>query len=338
MSDIRAVADKKGPFYQGSSTTLLLKVTDFDGTPIDPSSLSISIEGPTESGSAIVVLIDDALTLQVTTGFYVYEWDISDSQELGTYDITWEYVVDGETKYEYQEIVVTSSIDDTDRPPMYRGRNIAFRDVLTDYLCCAQSIPVYTEQSKTTRDYQTYSFSFPRWNQSSGIRIYRNQNVVNSGVEVNYFDGTVTFDDELTPQDTVNADYNFRWFSDEQLQNFLWSAVHTVNTYPPHSSYTLENIPDRYIPAVLYGASKDALRQLMMCLQFQQPQQVFGGREAAQQAFQGFQVLKENYEKDWEKLVEQKKFGPYPKTRLVVTPEYTLPGGRSRWFRYLFKG
>ena len=24
-------------------------------------------------------------------------------------------------------------------------------------------------------------------------------------------------------------------------------------------------------------------------------------------------------------------------TRAVVVPEYTLPGGRSRWFRYLFK-
>jgi len=73
-------------------------------------------------------------------------------------------------------------------------------------------------------------------------------------------------------------------------------------------------------------------------LQFQQPAQIFGGPEQAKQAFANFETLKQNYSSDWEKLLEQKKFGPYPTTRMVVTPEYTLPGGRSRWFRYLFKG
>jgi hypothetical protein len=87
----------------------------------------------------------------------------------------------------------------------------------------------------------------------------------------------------------------------------------------------------------LYGAAKDALRQLMLCVNFQQPAQVFGGPEQAAKAFANFDTLKQNYEKDAEKLLEQKKLGPYPKSRMVVTPEFTLPGGRSRWFRYLFK-
>ena len=110
-----------------------------------------------------------------------------------------------------------------------------------------------------------------------------------------------------------------------------------MNTYPPHSGYNLDTLPDRYFTTVLYGAIKDALRTLMGCLMFQQPAQVFGGTEEAAKAFSNFETLKQNYEKDWDKLVEQKKFGPYPKTRMVVTPEFTLPGGRSRWFRYLFK-
>ena len=39
------------------------------------------------------------------------------------------------------------------------------------------------------------------------------------------------------------------------------------------------------------------------------------------------------------KLYEQKKYGPYVGlTKTVTAPEFTLPGGRSRWFRYLFKG
>jgi hypothetical protein len=75
----------------------------------------------------------------------------------------------------------------------------------------------------------------------------------------------------------------------------------------------------------------------MFCLNFQQPAQVFGGTEEAGKAIANFETLKQNYEKDAEKLLEQKKLGPYPKSRMVVTPEFTLPGGRSRWFRYLFK-
>ena len=74
-----------------------------------------------------------------------------------------------------------------------------------------------------------------------------------------------------------------------------------------------------------------------MCLNFQEPALVFGGTDKAQQAFSNFESLKQNYEKDWDKMVDNKKFGPYPSGFNVSTPEYTLPGGRSRWFRYLFK-
>ena len=76
-----------------------------------------------------------------------------------------------------------------------------------------------------------------------------------------------------------------------------------------------------------------------MCLQFQQPQEVFGGPDAARQAFQNLETLKKNYEGDFNLLLEQKKYGSYVGlTKTVVTPEYTLPGGRSRWFRYLMGG
>jgi len=76
-----------------------------------------------------------------------------------------------------------------------------------------------------------------------------------------------------------------------------------------------------------------------MCLQFQQPQQVFGGPEGAQKAFSNLEILKKNYEEEWKLLYEMKKLGPYTNlTRSIVVPSYTLPGGRSRWFRMLFSG
>jgi len=132
-------------------------------------------------------------------------------------------------------------------------------------------------------------------------------------------------------------DYDFRWFSDEELDCFLNNALMSFNSYPPVRSYSLENVPAIHMPAILYGAAKDALRQMMMCLQFQEAQQVFGGPEAAKNAFSNIETLKQNYEKDWDKLTEVKKYGRYPRMSVMLVPEYTLPGGRSRWFRYLFK-
>jgi len=329
MSEIRSVASFRGNFKQGSIADLLIKITDFDGTPVDPSSITCSIYGPVESPSTDnETIVDASLPFQIASGYYVYSWDIDSAQTLGTYNATWTYVVDDETQTELQSVVVVDSQTNAGPSSFYTERLIAFREALEYHISCAQAIPVYFEQAKASRDNTTFKFTFDSWNQSSGVRIYKNSVIINSDAEVDYFKGAVTFDTQLLPQETVNADYNFRWFSEEQLTRFLVNSLNTVNTYAPHTGYNLDTIPDRFTPALLYGAAKDALRQLMLCINFQQPAQVFGGTENAQKAFSNFETLKQNYEKDWEKLLEQKKLGPYPKTRLVVTPEYTLPGGR----------
>jgi hypothetical protein len=46
--------------------------------------------------------------------------------------------------------------------------------------------------------------------------------------------------------------------------------------------------------------------------------------------------LYEAYKEDWEKLLEAKKVR-LPNIKTIITPEYTIPGGRSRMFRYLYK-
>jgi hypothetical protein len=323
----------RGKFVQGSTPNLLLKITDFDGTPLAPSSITCTITQGSASNSTEIV---SGTPFQGAIGFYVFEWELEADQEVGDYTVTWEYTTSElGTQTETQTVTVVESVT---APTFYTNRVIAFRDALEYHLSCAQSIPVYYEQAKPSRDRVKFEFSFNDWNQSPGVRIYRNGSIMNSGFDVDYFTGSVDFEDNLVDQDVVNADYNFRWFSDDDLNRFLGNAVQTVNAYPPNSGYYMENIPDRFIPVVLYGAAKDALRQLMMCLQFQQPAQIFGGMEEASRAFGNMETLKKNYEGDWEKLLEQKKYGPYPTSRAIVTPEYTLPGGRSRWFRYLFKG
>ncbi len=338
MSEIRSAASYRGSFKQGGVADLLLKITDFDGNPKDPSFIECKIEGPVESPSIDPPDIEDSSQpFQITTGYYVYSWDISSTQTVGDYLITWTYIVDNSESIELQTVTVVESADNTEPGTFYTERLIAFREALEFHISCSQSIPIYFEQSKPSRDNTKFEFSFANWNQSPGVKIYRNDNVVTSDAEIDYFNGTVTFDTQLLQQEKVNADYNFRWFDEDTLTRFLVNAVQNINTYPPFTTYNLDTVPDRYVPAVLYGAAADALRQLMFCVNFQQPAQIFGGPDEAQKVFGNFETLKQNYEKQLEPIMDNKKRGPFPLTLMIVTPEYTLPGGRSRWFRYLFK-
>ena len=321
-NDVRAVATYSGKFVQGSRATMMLKVTNFDGIAVDAEEISIAIYN--EDG--ITVSLDNTTPEFVTTGYYVYDWVVPDDQPNGEYTIVWSYIVDDIDKAEVQYVVVSEDAEDT---LLYSGRFLEFRMALEYHLSCAQSIPVYYEQAKPSRDNKTFRFTFKNWNQSADVKVYRNGKVVNEGVEVDFFNGKITFDETLAIQETVNCDYNFKWFKDEELNRFLNNAVQMINSFPPMTPYTIESVADRYIPAILYGAAKDALRQLMMCIQFQQPAQIFGGMEGAKSAFQGFDTLKQNFEKDWDKIIEAKRYGPYPSVRLISVPTHTLPGGRS---------
>ena len=323
----------KGKFRQGDTVDFILKLFDVDGTPVDPTYISCTISNVNDPSD--IDIVETATPYKINIGFYVYEWVIPDTQAEGRYSCTWDYTLTDGTFSETHYFVIS---EDATEPNVYNWRVSAFREALEYNISCAQHIPVYFEQARPTPDRKTYNFSFPNWNPSIGVKIYKNRQIVEDGYSIDYEKGVVVFEEDLLAQETINADYNFRWFTDDNIDRYTFNAVQTLNMYPPQSTYELLTVPDRYIPIILYGAAKDAIRQLLMCLQFQQPQMVFGGPEAAQKAFSNLETLKKNYESDWEKLLEQKKFGPYPRSALLITPEYTLPGGRSRWFRYLFKG
>lgn len=329
-SNIQSVADYRGTFEQDEASTLFLRITTFDGEPTDPSSISFVITDESDTE------IESGTPEKIVNGFYIYDWQIPAAQEPGTYTATWTYTVDGADYEEVQQFNVAAD-GETRLTSLYSDRLVSMRMALTVHLHCAQAIPVYNEQGIIEADSRTVTFNFPRWNQNIRTRIFLNEKPVTEGAVVDYFKGKVIFDSLLTEYDTVTCDYNFRWFDDAELDRFLQNALSIVNSYPPVGGYNLYNVPDRFIPHVLYGAAKDAIRHLLLCLQFQEPQEVFGGPEKAQTAFQQLETLKKNFEEDFRALLEQKKYGPYKGlTKAIVTPEYTLPGGRSRWFRYLF--
>ena len=48
-----------------------------------------------------------------------------------------------------------------------------------------------------------------------------------------------------------------------------------------------------------------------------------------------FQSMYKDYQSVWDEMAAGIKKA-LPGTNMIVVPEYTLPGGRARWFRYLF--
>lgn len=331
-SGIRAVADRRGSFIQHTRGTLFLRVTDIGGVAQDPSVVTCTIRDL--NGNVIHAGVPE----RASTGFFAFDWDIDANQATGAYEAVWSYKVDS-PKLEVQEIVV-SQMSAANPPSLYAGRILEFRISLEMMISGAQTIPVYRERARPSVDNKTFAFTFNKWNQSPGSRVYLNKQICQQSYTINYFKGSISFDDPLTEYDTVEVDYNFRWFSDEELDRFLSNAVGLVNMWPPvQRGVSLYNADDRFIPLILYGAAVDAIRNLMMRLQFQEPQMVFGGPEGAAKAYANFEGLKKNYEETWNKAIEQKKNGPYVGlTRTIVTPEFALPGGRSRWFRYMFSG
>ena len=328
-SSVRAVPDYKGTFVQGMVSSFFLRITNFDGNPIDPEQISFTVTDPSVNPAL------SGIPEKIAKGYFVFDWSVPSDQTVGKHLITWTYTIDDVTNYELQSVVISASGAST---AFYSTRIAIFRSALTYFLREAQNIPVYQEQSKPSRDQKKYEFTFPRWNQTPGVRIYRNQEIMSSGYEVDFFKGKVVFDGTSLEQDTITADYNFRWFDDDDLDQFLVTAVSDFDCYPPVNAYTIYNIPDIYAAPIIYKACVNALMQMIFSLQWQEPQQVFGGAEAAQKAVANLQSLKENYEKQYSNLTEAKRKGPYPRTQLISTPEYSLPGGRSRWFRYLFSG
>lgn len=329
---ILSSTSKRGRFKQDDWGILMLAISETCSGARDAEEITINIY----QGSDIVEF-DSDVPMQVDDGNYVFEWVIDEDQPIGEYTVDWMFTVDDQDYTQTQTVIIHSSSDEVAADILYNERLIAWREQLEILIICAQQIPVYFEQAKPSCDRTKFEFTYPRWNQSSRIKLYRNKKIITSGYNVNHFKGTITFDQEALPQDIINMDYDFRWFTDEELDAFLNNALMAFNSFPPVRNYSLLDVPSIHMPAILYGAAKDALRQMMMCLQFQEPQMVFGGPDKAQQVFGNMETLKQNYEKDWDKLTEVKKYGAYPRMALVVVPEYTLPGGRSRWFRYLFK-
>jgi len=322
-----------GSFLAGTTSVFFFTFSDINGEIFDPSNIDISIydsdDTLVESGEAAD---------RIESGKYAFGWEIPSDQDSGIYTLRVDYTLDqldGSSDEFFTESFVVGESDVNVLNPTV----IAYRSFVESLIGYSQRIPVFHEIGRLNKTRTKTAFSFPRWNQPAKAEVFINGEEKTTGFDIDFLKGEIYFSNALSRIDEVTASYNFRWFKDEEIDSFLAESVEFFNQYPPHSAYSLTSIPQRYAVTVSHQAAVFCLRRLIMDLCFQEPAKVFGGMDRADKLTQSLDSLKKNMEEDLNKLYEQKKYLPYVGlTKTVTVPEFTLPGGRSRWFRYLFKG
>lgn len=326
------ITRSRGAFAAGEYVVFCFDFPDINGILYDPTDIAVTIYDP----SSTAILTKDSLE-RVETGQFALTWTIPTDATPGLYILTMQYNSDTING------IITSSFNEsftiTEEPSAtVNGRLLAQRSFLEESLLDSfQRIPVYDEPLQLNKDRTKVKSTFPRWNQPAGIIVHVNGDVMETGYTVDYLRGIVTFDNPLTTVDEVTVSYNFRWFTDAQLEDYIIEGINWVNIWPPQTSWSFYRIPGTWIVASSQAAAIMAFRKLMADLLLQEPAKVFGGLERAEKMFANLETLKKNYEDTLFKMLEQKKNGPYVGLHMTITtPEFTLPGGRSRWFRMLF--
>jgi len=317
-------------YAQGQTATVTAQFVTASGQPIDVPDAQIRIVGP--GGVDILALSD---MIHVFTGFYYYDYPVPNSLPVNTYTIVISGTVLGTTSS--MSISLKIVLAGVKTPASFSQHSIELVAALERYIGCAQHIPIYQELAARNGAGDQYSLNWPRWNLSN-YKIRLNNEIVSSGYTVDLDTGVITFAAPLHPTDRVMASYNFRFFTQLDMLGFLSDAIGQINIEPPQNvMFSLDNFPDQFVGVLLQGAAKNAIKQMLFCLAFQEPQTIFGGPERAKESIDTFKALKENYEKEFtaDKKTLKTKMS-YPKISAIVQPEHTLPGGRARWFRYMF--
>lgn len=197
-------------------------------------------------------------------------------------------------------------------------------------------VSYYVKQSQFSTKYE---LAFPNWLKSPRPVVRVNNRIVDDGWYADY-NSNLYFDRLMAPEDSVSVKYKFAYFSDEEMLGFLDFGLQMMNSMPPASTTasTLAGMPREWNAPVLLYAAILALKRLIFGLSWQEQRIIYGRPEDAQAAMSAFQNLYADYFAIWQEQAKNAKTRKLPSITQFITPEYTLPGGRSRWFRYLYKG
>lgn len=140
---------------------------------------------------------------------------------------------------------------------------------------------------------------------------------------------------QINSYDTVFCTYTVKAFTSQHMNSALYMALQAINAQPGANKYTsVASAPFYYEPAIIYGACYYLLRNLLVQLTQRQRRLLFEDPDASM-----FANIKESanmYKEEFDKMLEKLPIAVYPGIRGIVVPEFNMPGGRSRFFRYIW--
>ena len=153
--------------------------------------------------------------------------------------------------------------------------------------------------------------------------------------------GNIYFIDEndnpvpVRAYDTVFCSYSVKAFTSQHMNSALNLALQTINAQPGASKYAnVSQVPYYYDPALIYGAAYYLLRSLLVQLTQRQRRLLLEDPDASM--FGNIKEAATMYKDDFDKMLEKLPIAKYPGIRGIVVPEFNMPGGRSRFFRYIW--
>lgn len=171
---------------------------------------------------------------------------------------------------------------------------------------------------------------------------YTNGNNYPDGLMVKYdFMGNIYFIDangnpvEIHSYDNVLVSYSIKMITNDHMNSSLYMALQSINSQPGASKYRqVSDAPYFYDPALVYGAAYYILRSLLVSLTSRQRRLLIEDPDA--RIADDIRQSATMYKEEFEKLLEKLPIAFYPGIRSVVVPEFNMPGGRSRFFRYIW--
>lgn len=291
-----------------------------------------------------VTVLDTVTAVNQSYGYYYADWFVPIDLPIGRYYDKWTYRFTSSDPYveavSYFQVHPKDAImnfsPNTVSSKYSAGMERAINMLSNYFIYEVQHIPVYAEQAMRTDDRTRYNFAFKNWNTDPKPLVRVNNRLVSEGWYTDYF-GNIFFESSLDQSDIVYASYNFNYFSKDDLAGFVTIGLNAMNAVPPASqAYTvIDQVPSAWMHGIMVYASMQALRRILLGMTLQEISIIFGDREGASAARETFKALYEEYASIWNNMSKDiKKI--LPGIAQISIPEYTLPGGRARWYRYMF--
>lgn len=198
--------------------------------------------------------------------------------------------------------------------------------------------------SETTPIYKTVNAAYDPilYSRDGVVNNYTNANNYPNGLKykIDYKGGIYFVDADDNPvaiqsYDTVYVSYSVKLITSEQMNSALYMALQTINSQPGASKYQSVSItPFYWEPAIVYGATFYLIRALLVSLTQRQRRLLL--EDPDNKIIDDLRQTGTMYNDQFKELLEKLPIAVLPGIRSIVVPEFNMPGGRSRFFRYIW--